>query len=270
MAMVEVLREDGVARVVLDRPPLNVIDLEGARELARALEEVQRRDGLCAVVLAARGKAFCAGVDVRDHLPDRGAAMLAEFHRVCRLLLAIEAPVIAAVQGPALGGGMELTLVCDLVLASSRATFGQPEIRLGVFPPLAAAALPHIVPFHLASDLVLTGRVIDAEAALRSGLVTRIASEERFEAAVDALVAELRALSPASLRLAKRALRLGRWRPEPDEIEAAERFYVEQLMCTPDAIEGLSAFLEKRSPVWRAAPEGASPGVASPGPPAKS
>jgi cyclohexa-1,5-dienecarbonyl-CoA hydratase len=259
MAIVEVIRENGVARVVLERPPLNVIDLDGARELARALEEVKRLDGLVAVLLAARGKAFCAGVDVRDHLPDRGAEMLAEFHRVCRLLLAIEAPVVAAVQGPALGGGMELTLVCDLVVASSRATFGQPEIRLGVFPPLAAAALPHLVPFHIASELVLTGRVLGAEEALRHGLVNRVAPAEEFDAAVEALLAELRALSPASLRLTKRALRLGRWRPEPDEIEGAERFYVEHLMRSPDAVEGLTAFLEKRPPVWGAARKSEAP-----------
>jgi cyclohexa-1,5-dienecarbonyl-CoA hydratase len=250
MAIVEIIHQDGIARVVLDRPPLNVIDLDGAREMAQALEGVQRLEGLAAVVLAGRGKAFCAGVDVRDHLPDRGAAMLAEFHRVCRLLLAIEVPVVAAVHGPALGGGMELTLVCDLVVASSRAVFGQPEIRLGVFPPLAAAALPHMVPFHVASELVLTGRVLSAEEALRHGLVNRVAPAEEFETEVERLLAELRALSPASLRLAKRALRLGRWRPEPDEIESAERFYVEQLMRSPDAVEGLTAFLEKRAPVW--------------------
>jgi cyclohexa-1,5-dienecarbonyl-CoA hydratase len=252
MAIAEVSRQDGVARVVLDRPPLNVIDLDGARALAGALEGVQRMEGLAAVVLAARGKAFCAGVDVRDHLPDRGAAMLAAFLRACRLLLGIETPVIAAVQGPALGGGMELTLVCDLVVASSRATFGQPEIKLGVFPPLAAAALPHLVPHHLASELVLTGRVLTAEEALRAGLANRVAPPEEFDAAVEALLAELRALSAPSLRLAKRALRLSRWRPEPDEIEAAERFYVEHLMHTPDAVEGLQAFLEKRPPAWAA------------------
>src|SRR5437867_11063033 len=134
MGIVQVSLSAGVARVVLDRPPLNVIDLEGARELAGALESLRSRPDLSAVVLAARGRAFSAGVDVRDHLPDRGAAMLSEFHRACRLLLDIEVPVVAAVQGAALGGGCELTLICDLVWASDRASFGQPEIKLGVFP----------------------------------------------------------------------------------------------------------------------------------------
>ena len=105
MAVAEVTMSGGIARVMLDRPPLNVIDLGAARDLARALEHVREQRGLTAVVLEARGKAFCAGVDVRDHLPDRGAEMLREFHRVCRLLLEIESPVVAAVRGAALGGG---------------------------------------------------------------------------------------------------------------------------------------------------------------------
>ncbi|HEY3215850.1 MAG TPA: enoyl-CoA hydratase-related protein [Candidatus Eisenbacteria bacterium] len=250
MAMIDVSSSQKVARVVLDRPPLNVIDLEAAHELAAALESLRGGDGLSAVLLSARGKAFCAGVDVRDHLPDRGAAMLHEFHRVCGLLLAIEVPVVAAVQGPALGGGCELTLMCDLVVASSRATFGQPEIKLGVFPPLAAAALPQLVPPRVANEMLFTGRILGAEEALRVGLVNRVAPEDEFPSAVDALLDELTALSPASLRLTKQAMRLRRWRPEPEEIEEAERFYVEQLMNTPDAVEGLKAFLEKRAPVW--------------------
>lgn len=250
MAALELIQGGRVARLTLDRPPLNVIDLEYAGELASALESARRESSLVVLLLEARGKAFCAGVDVRDHLPDRGAAMLRAFHRVCRLLLELEVPVIAAVQGVALGGGCELTLVCDLVVASSAATFGQPEIRLGVFPPLASVVLPRVVGPRLAADLLLTGRTLNAGEALRAGLVSRIAPEEEWGGALEALVAELLALSPTSLRLAKRALGLGRHRPDPEEIEAAERLYVEELMHTPDAIEGLEAFMEKRPPRW--------------------
>jgi cyclohexa-1,5-dienecarbonyl-CoA hydratase len=202
------------------------------------------------VLLEARGKAFCAGVDVRDHLPDRGAEMLHEFHRVCRAILEIESPVVAAVHGPALGGGCEITLVCDLVLASTRATFGQPEIKLGVFPPLASVILPRLIAPHLASDLLLTGRILSAEEALGAGLVNRVAGDEEPGSAVESLLAELAALSPSSLILAKRAMAFARRRPDPMEIDEAERFYVEHLMGTSDAIEGLNAFLEKRAPVW--------------------
>jgi len=250
MSQVEVQHSGGVARVTMDRPPLNIIDLGFARELAGAIEDLFRHPEVDVVVLAARGKAFCAGVDVRDHLPDRGAEMLREFHRVCFALLELEVPVVAAVQGAALGGGCELTLVCDLVVASERATFGQPEIKLGVFPPLAAAALPQMVPGHIASEMILTGRTLTAVEARQVGLVNRVAGPDQFDATVETLVDELTALSPESLRLTKHALRLARRRPHPAEVDAAERYYVEHLMRTPDAIEGLQSFIERRTPAW--------------------
>jgi cyclohexa-1,5-dienecarbonyl-CoA hydratase len=229
---------------------VNVIDLVTARELVATLESVGRQRDLSAVVLSGDGRVFSAGVDVRDHLPDRGAEMLHEFHRVCRLVLAIDPPVIAAVQGPALGGGCELTLLCDLVLASERASFGLPEIRLGVFPPVAAVALPRIIPAHVASEMLLTGAVIDAAAARHWGLANRVVPESEFAAALEALLAELAALSATSLAITKRAMRISRVRPTAEEIEAAERLYLEELLHSEDAIEGLRAFLEKRAPAW--------------------
>jgi len=250
MALVDVQVAKGVARVVLDRPPLNVIDLGMAGTLAEALEDVRSRPGLSLLLLEARGKAFCAGVDVRDHLPDRGEEMLHEFHRICRLLLEMECVVVAAVQGPALGGGCELVQVCDLAVASSRAVFGQPEIKLGVFPPVAAVALPRIVPPQIARDMLFTGRILSAEEARQAGLVSRVAEEKEFPAVVEKLVGEIGSLSASSVRLTKRAIRRAGNRIEPAEIDAAERFYVEELMNTPDAIEGLKAFLEKRLPAW--------------------
>jgi cyclohexa-1,5-dienecarbonyl-CoA hydratase len=251
MPSVHVTVEGGLARVELERPPLNVLDLGAAAGLATAVEGVAARDDVSAIVLSGRGRAFCAGVDVRDHLPDRGAEMLRVFHRACIALLTAPQPTVAVVQGAALGGGCELTLVCDLVLASGRATFGQPEIRLAVFPPLAAVALPRMIPFHHASDLLLTGRVVGAEEAARMGLVNRVSLEADLAAAAEETLAGLLALSPASLRLAKQAMLRSRARPTVGEIAEAERFYVERLMHTPDAIEGLQAFMEKRPPRWR-------------------
>jgi len=239
-----------VARVILDRPPLNVVDLATAHELVEALERVKRERGLSAVVLAARGRAFCAGVDVRDHLPDRGAEMIRTFDRACTLLLEIEAPVVAEVQGAALGGGAELALVCDLVWAAESATFGFPEIRLGVFPPIAAAGLAGVVSAQRAAELVLTGRIIPAAEAERIGLVNRVVPSAEIEAAVETLVGGLAALSPDALRVAKRALRLGRARPDARAIEAAEQIYLEERLNAPDALEGLRAFMEKRAPAW--------------------
>ena len=250
MAAVAFELKGRVARVILDRPPLNVVDLATVRELVAALERASAERGLSAVVLAARGRAFCAGVDVRDHLPDRGAEMIHTFDRACILLLEIEAPVVAAVQGAALGGGAELALVCDLVWAAERATFGFPEIKLGVFPPVAAVALAGVISAPRAAELVLTGRTLPAIEAERIGLVNRVVPDGEFEAAVETLVGELAALSPEALRVAKRALRLGRARPEAGAIEAAERIYLEERLNAPDATEGLTAFIEKRAPAW--------------------
>jgi cyclohexa-1,5-dienecarbonyl-CoA hydratase len=254
MACVHVTVAGGLARVELDRPPLNVVDLRSAPEIAEAIEGVSGRSDAAVIVLSGRGRAFCAGVDVRDHLPDRGAEMLRAFHRICLALLQAPQPVIAAVHGPALGGGCELTMACDLVIASKAATFGQPEIKLGVFPPFALAALPRMIPGHLASELLLTGRIVDAVEAARIGLVNRVVVETELAPVVDETAAVLLGLSPSSLRLAKEAMTSTRARLSVADVEAAERHYIERLMNTPDAIEGLTAFLEKRAPRWTGVP----------------
>jgi cyclohexa-1,5-dienecarbonyl-CoA hydratase len=253
MASIERTHDGRVAHVVLDRRPLNVIDLEYASRLFETIERVRAEAGVAVIVLEARGAAFSAGVDVRDHLPDRGAEMLRRFHRVCRMLLEAEAPVIAVVQGAALGGGCELTLACDLVVASETAVFGQPEIKLGVFPPFAAVALPRMIAPHLASEMLLTGRTWSAREAQAAGLVNRVAAPDALASVAGDVVDALLALSPATLRLAKQAMALARHRPAASEIEEAERFYVDRLMQTRDAIEGLQAFMEKRAPRWTGA-----------------
>lgn len=249
--------QGGVARLEIDRPPLNVIDLSLAAELAAMVRAAAERKDVAVIALSGSGRAFCAGVEVRDHLPDRGAEMLRAFHAACLALLEAPQPTVAIVQGAALGGGCELTLACDLVVAAERATFGQPEIRLGVLPPLAAVALPRMIPSHLASELLLTGRVLGAREAERWGLVNRVVADADLGAAADEMLRTLRELSPASLRLTKELLRRLHARPNAVEIDAAERFYVEHLLETPDAIEGLRAFLEKRTPRWAPLVEGA-------------
>jgi len=243
---------DRVATVVLDHPPLNVVDLATARELNETLARVAASGDAGVLVLEARGRAFSAGVDVRDHLPDRGAAMLREFDRACAALLDLAIPTIAVVQGAALGGGCELTLVCDLVVASTAAEFALPEIKLGVFPPVAAVMLPRMIPSHLAAEMILSGRRLSAEEARAAGLVNHLAIPDQLHQVAGGLVSQLLALSPGSLRIAKRAMALSRARVTAAEIEAAERLYLETLLHDPDAIEGLEAFLEKRPPEWTA------------------
>jgi cyclohexa-1,5-dienecarbonyl-CoA hydratase len=243
--------DGSVARVTLARPPLNILTLEAIEGLDAALEAVGRRAGVKVMLLAAEGRAFCAGVAVEDHLGDRAGPMLAAFHRVFRALHALDCATVAAVEGPALGGGAELATFCDLVIASERATFGQPEIKVGVFPPIAALHYPARIGTARTIQLLLSGETLSAPAAERIGLVDRVVPAGEFEAAVSAAVAGFTDKSAAILRLTKEAVRRG----QGDRFDAAlselEEIYLRRLMPTEDAEEGLRAFLAKRPPVWK-------------------
>lgn len=242
--------EEGVGRVTLDRPPVNVLDRTALAELERVLEEAAATKDLQVLCLTGEGDAFCAGVAVEDHLPDRVEETLETFGRVVDRLLEAPFPVVAAVNGPALGGGLELAAACDVVLAREGARLGQPEIRLGVFPPAAAALLPRLVGRQAALELILTGRKLDAGEALRWGLVQRTWPAAAFEREVEAFLERLSGLSAPVLRLAKRAVVEGLERPASEALRGAERIYLDELMELRDPVEGLEAFLEKRDPAW--------------------
>ena len=242
---------DGVARLVLDRPPLNVLHIPMLRELDEVLTDLAADPELKLLVMTGEGKAFCVGVDVADHTADRVELMIEFFHGVIRKLLLLEVPVVAAVNGAALGGGCELLLTCDLVIASEKAKLGQPEIRLGVFPPVAAALMPRLIGRQRALDLVLTGRVIAAAEAREMGLVGRVVPVEGFDEAIAEYVGSLSSLSRPVLRLTKRTVVEGMAESLWDAFDRAEKRYLHELMELDDAHEGLAAFLEKREPVWR-------------------
>jgi cyclohexa-1,5-dienecarbonyl-CoA hydratase len=242
--------DPGVARVVLDRPPVNVLHIPMMRELDEALAELSAEPELKLLVLTGEGKAFCAGVDVADHTAERVEGMIEAFHGVIRRLLLLDVPVVAAVNGAALGGGCELLLACDLVIASERANLGQPEIKLGVFPPAAAVLLPRLVGRQRALDLILTGRVIGAAEAHEMGLVGHVAPAEGFDQAIAEHVGTLSRLSRPVLRLTKRTLVEGMAESLWDAFDRAEKSYLHELMELEDAHEGLAAFIEKREPVW--------------------
>jgi cyclohexa-1,5-dienecarbonyl-CoA hydratase len=243
--------DGSVARVTLAWPPLNVLTLGAIERLDAAFEEVGRRADVKVLLLAAEGRAFCAGVAVEDHLGDRVQPMLAAFHGVFRTLYALECATVAAVQGPAIGGGAELATFCDLVIASERATFGQPEIALGVFPPIAALHYPTRIGVARTVQLLLSGQVIPAREAERIGLVDRVVPPDALPAAVDAALARLTDKSAAILRLTKQAVRRGQGDRFDQSLSELEELYIRRLMQTEDAEEGLRAFLEKRPPVWK-------------------
>jgi cyclohexa-1,5-dienecarbonyl-CoA hydratase len=244
---------DGVARITLNKPPLNVLNSAMMREINAALEELGDDPGVKVLVFeAAEGsKAFSAGVDVSEHTADKVEEMIEVFHRIFRLLDELEIPTVAVVDGAALGGGCELVLFCDMVIASERASFGQPEIQVGVLPPIAAVALPAIIGPKKALEMVLIGDRIRAPEALQLGLVNKVVPPEELRAAADEFVGKLAKLSGAVLRLTKRAVRVGSVGRFADGLAAVEELYLGPLMATEDAHEGLAAFMEKRAPVWK-------------------
>jgi len=242
--------KDRVARVTLDHPPLNVLDPQAIHDYSAALGRVERDAAAVCVLTSAGERAFSAGVDVAEHTKDRVGAMLEHFHGLVRKVRRIECVTIAAVRGIALGGGFELMLACDMVVAEEGSTFGVPEIWLGCFPPVAAAVLPrHIAP-QKAYELVLSGEPITAEEALHLGVVNVVAPRGGLEDALEKFMARFTEKSAAALRIAKRALRVSDERAFGPDLDETERIYLDDLMRTRDAEEGIRAFLERRPPQW--------------------
>jgi cyclohexa-1,5-dienecarbonyl-CoA hydratase len=245
--------EDRVARIRFARRPLNVFDIAMMREIGAALGECVDVRELVAIVFDAAPdtRAFCAGVAVEEHVEETVYQMLESFHAIFRSLEQLAKPVIAVVDGAALGGGCELVAGCDIVIASERARFGQPEIKLGVFPPVACVLLPLVIGDKRARELILTGELISAGQAARLGLVNHVVPAEQLKQKADELLAKLRELSGASLESARRALDLARGRSLDTALAEIENIYLHELMKTEDANEGVKAFMEKRKPIWK-------------------
>ncbi len=243
--------QDGVARLTLSHPPLNILTREVLGELRAAVRGLAADATLRVAVLAAEGKHFSAGADVAEHLPPAWETMIPEFLETLAALRTFPLPLIAAVRGRCLGGGFEIVQGADLVVAGEGAVFGQPEILLGVVPPAACALLPDLAGPARAAEIVFTGDPLSAAEARVAGLVARVVPDERVEEEALALAARIARHSAAALRVAKRMLRTpARARAESEALAAAGRRYAAELMRTTDAAEGLCAFLEKRPPVW--------------------
>ncbi len=246
--------ENRVARLTFARPPLNVFNIQMMREINNALNDCSNQRDTVAVVFdaAPESRAFSAGVAVEEYAEETSYQMLESFHEIFHTLRHMAKPVVAVVDGAALGGGCELVAGCDIVIAGERARFGQPEIKLGVFPPVAALLLPRIIGERRARELILTGEIIDAPEALRLGLVNYVVPSTQLEQKTREVLARLRELSAPALEATRRALDAGAYGASFTEALAAiENLYLNDLMKTEDAHEGIKAFMEKRKPVWR-------------------
>jgi cyclohexa-1,5-dienecarbonyl-CoA hydratase len=243
--------KEGVATLTLNRPPLNVLNIEMMEEIGVSLEGLQKEKGLKLLLIQAAGKAFSAGVDVGEHLGGSAHKMIEVFHRIFHLMDALKVPSIAVVNGSALGGGCELVLYCDMVIATEKAKFGQPEIQVGVFPPIAALVLPRIMGRKKAMELILSGDGIGAQEALALGLINKVVPEASLAEEVPRFIERFTKLSGWVMKLTKEAMLTGLSDDADAGLKAIEKIYLDRLMKSHDAIEGLTAFLEKRKPSWK-------------------
>lgn len=249
-ARLEFAHEERVARITLAAPKANILDRAMIAELDAAFASLAARQ-LHAIVLGADGPHFSFGASVKEHLPDKIADTLAALHGLLRRVAEAPAPVIAAVNGQCLGGGFELVLACDLILAAESAQFGCPEIKLGVFPPAASALLPARVSQAIAARLLLTGEAVSGEQAGTLGLAARVAHDISVGDALEEwLAAEFLPRSPAALKYAAQAVRGPVRHALDQDLPRLEQLYLHELLSTPDAVEGIKAFLEKRPAKW--------------------
>lgn len=246
---VTIEEEGSLLRLTLNRPKANVLDAAMVGALRDALAKLDDQPAVRSVLIAAAGKHFSFGASVEEHQPDRVADMLSTFHALFRDLLNSGRVLLAAVSGQCLGGGLELAAFCQRVFAAPGAVLGQPEIKLAAIAPIGSVVLPLRCGQGAADDLLLTGRSVGAEEALRLGVVDEVC-EEPVEAALAWHRTHLVPLSAAALRHAVWASRLALRRAVEEDLPRLEQRYTEQLMATADGPEGIAAFLEKRSPTW--------------------
>lgn len=242
--------KEGLAAIILNREPLNILNIAMMKEIHQALDSL-KKEKFKLLLLKAAGKAFSAGVEVGEHLGDRVEEMIEVFHGIFRKMDSLPAVSIASVQGAALGGGCELALYCDLVLASDKARFGQPEIQVGVFPPIAALIFPRIIGRKKALELILSGDTISAQEALALGMINKVVPHDILEKELEAFCGKFLPFSGLVSALTKKAFKAGLTDDLAQGLKSIEKVYLEELMKTQDAEEGLRAFLEKRKPVWK-------------------
>lgn len=242
---------DDVAYFTLDAPPVNILTASLMQHLAAAVARAGADPSLKAIAITAEGRAFSAGADVGEHRPEQAAGMIGAFSELFRVLGSCELPLVMAVDGAALGAGFELATMADILLASQRATFGQPEIRLGFLAPVGVAWLPSRVGVARAIEITCTGRTWSAAEMMAMGLVSRVVPADELDAALESVLGDLRRASPLVMRMTVRLTRRLAGRPFEEARREAERVFLDELMKTEDVLEGIASFLDKRPPEWR-------------------
>jgi cyclohexa-1,5-dienecarbonyl-CoA hydratase len=241
----------GAARMTLNRPEHNLLNEAKLWELADGISWAAERSDVKLIVIDSAGKTFCGGIDVGEYTSERVFQMVNAFHSVFSGILETAKPVMTVVNGPAIGGGAELAAFGDLVIATPKARFAQPEITIGVFPPLASTILPFLVGPKIALELVLLGDAVTAQRALDLGLVNRVVPEAQLESTVNDLITKITSHSGAVLTMAKKAILGGMGLSLRDGLKNSMDIFLNELYRLEDSQEGLRALVEKRKPNWK-------------------
>jgi cyclohexa-1,5-dienecarbonyl-CoA hydratase len=242
------------AHLTMARPKQNIMNVEMLKEMSRAIESLNSRDEVRMILLDAAPECegyFSVGVEAAGYKTDMVFQMMDAFHQVFRSMTEVSKPIVAVVEGLAQGGGCELAAFCDIVIATENARFLQPEIKLGVFPPMGAVVYPRVIGPKHAMELLLTAEPISAQQALIMGLVNRVVPRAALKETVDSLVMRIGSQSTPVLQLLKRVVFEGTWRPFEQALKRSQDMYLNQLFELEDSQEGLRALVEKRKPVWK-------------------
>jgi cyclohexa-1,5-dienecarbonyl-CoA hydratase len=243
--------EGAVARLTLDRPEHNLLNERMLSEIAAGINSIGERREIKLIVIDSAAKSFCGGIELGEYTQRRVFQLLDAFHNAFAAMMDTSKPVLVVINGPAFGGGSELAALADLVVATPKARFAQPEIKLGVFPPLSAVILPYILGPKVALELVLTGEAMTAERAHDLGLVNRLVSESQLEKTVDELISKVTAQSGPVLTMAKKAILGSVGVPLREGVRNSMKIFLNELSDLEDSQEGLRALVEKRAPKWK-------------------
>jgi cyclohexa-1,5-dienecarbonyl-CoA hydratase len=243
---------DNRAFLTINRQPMNILDIATMKEMNDAITSLNDNKNIKVLIITSSGeKAFSAGVDVSEHTEEKVEEMLRVFHDIFRNLSKLDQVTVAAAKGYTLGGGCEVALFCDMIFAADNLKIGQPEIKLSAIPPIALLIMPRLIGLKKASELLYTGKIIDAEEAERIGLVNKIVPLDAFDEELTSFIQPITELSLIGLKFSKKGMQLGLETSFPEGLEKIEKMYLEDLMASEDAHEGLKAFMEKRKPVWK-------------------